>query len=147
MAEPDYQRSLRILCDTRRRSWSCESHQANLSTFIPIFQVFSPAAVIFSGIGVLLSVSSLFDPGVEAILTMKFLSGSQRCRMRPRCHYRSLRTYRKLLQASRVLYSSAANGRNDRHNRKDNGRSVEHLRDCDQGNEAEPSECVALTDT
>ena len=38
---------------------------------MPILQVFSPATVIFSGIGVLLLVSSHSDPRVEAILTMK----------------------------------------------------------------------------
>ena len=37
----------------------------------PISQVFSPASVIFSGIGVLLSVSIVFDLCVEVILTMK----------------------------------------------------------------------------
>ena len=41
----------------------------------PISQVFSPASVIFSGIGVLLSVSIVFGPCVEAILTMKYISG------------------------------------------------------------------------
>ena len=45
----------------------------------PILQVFSPASVIFSGIGVLLSVSIVFDLCVEVILTMKSISGSQRC--------------------------------------------------------------------
>ena len=44
----------------------------------PISQVFSPASVIFSGIGVLLSVSIVFDLCVEVILTMKSISGSQR---------------------------------------------------------------------
>ena len=46
---------------------------------LPISQVFSPASVIFSGIGVLLSVSIVFDLCVEAILTMKSISGGQRC--------------------------------------------------------------------
>ena len=45
----------------------------------PISQVFSPASVIFSGIGVLFSVSIVFDLCVEVILTMKSISGSQRC--------------------------------------------------------------------
>ena len=52
--------------------------------------------------------------------------------------------HRKLLQASRVLYRSATNRRDDRHNCEDNGRSTEHLRDCYEGDEAESSEYVAL---
>ena len=45
----------------------------------PIFQAFSPASVIFSGIGVLLSVSGFFDPNVEAPLIIKSVIGGQRC--------------------------------------------------------------------
>ena len=41
----------------------------------PISQVFSPASVIFSGVGVLLSVSIVFGPCLEAILTIKYISG------------------------------------------------------------------------
>ena len=66
------------------RCWTCEYRQVNLSSSIPlspISQVFSPASVIFSGIGVLLLVSIVFDPCVEVILTMKSISGGQRCRM------------------------------------------------------------------
>ena len=51
----------------------------------PISQVWSPASVIFSGIGVLLLVGIFIDPDVEAILTMKVVIGSQRCRSQPRC--------------------------------------------------------------
>ena len=56
----------------------------------PISQVFSPASVIFSGIGVLLLVSVVFGPCVEAILTMTFILGGQRCRSEPRRTHRSL---------------------------------------------------------
>ena len=49
---------------------TCLSYQP-----LPISQVFSPASVIFSGIGVLLQVSVVFGPCVEAILTMKYISG------------------------------------------------------------------------
>ena len=49
---------------------TCLSYQQ-----LPISQVFSPASVIFSGIGVLLQVSVVFGPCVEAILTMKYISG------------------------------------------------------------------------
>jgi hypothetical protein len=40
------------------------------ATLIPISQAFSPATLVFSGIGVLLSVSKLIDPSVEAILQL-----------------------------------------------------------------------------
>ena len=49
------------------------------SQSLPISQVFSPASVIFSGIGVLLSVSIVFVLCVEAILTINSISGGQRC--------------------------------------------------------------------
>ena len=78
---------------------------------------------------------------------MKSVTGGQGCRSEPRSPRRSLRAYRELLQAPRVLYRSAANRRDDRHNCEDHGRSAEHLRDCDEGDEAGSSECVALGDT
>ena len=56
----------------------------------PISQVFSPASVIFSGIGVLLQVSVAFGPCVEAILTMTSILGGQRCRIEPRRTHRPL---------------------------------------------------------
>ena len=59
----------------------------------PISQVFSPASIIFSGIGVLLSVSIVFDLCVKVILTMMSISGGQRCRSKPRCARRSLRAH------------------------------------------------------
>ena len=59
----------------------------------PISQVFSPASVIFSGIGVLLSVNIVFDLCVKVILTMKSISGGQRCRSEPRRARRSLRAH------------------------------------------------------
>ena len=65
----------------------------------PISQVFSPASVIFSGIGVLLQVSVAFGPCVEAILTMTSILGGQRCRIEPRRTHRSLRAHGELLQA------------------------------------------------
>ena len=57
---------------------------------LPISQVFSPASVIFSGIGVLLQVSVAFGPCVEAILTMTSILGGQRCRIEPRRTHRPL---------------------------------------------------------
>ena len=47
--------------------------------FPPMSQVYSPASIIFSGIGVLLLVSIVLDPCVEVILTIKSISGGQRC--------------------------------------------------------------------
>ena len=44
----------------------------------PISQVWSPASVIFSGIGVLLLVGIFIDPDMEAILTLKAVIGGQR---------------------------------------------------------------------
>ena len=64
MVESDYQRSLRILGNHRRRCWTRESRLLNVSTATPLIslsKVFSPAQVIFAGVGVLLSVSILFD--------------------------------------------------------------------------------------
>jgi hypothetical protein len=109
--------------------------------------VFSPASVIFSGIGVLLLVSIVFDLSVEAILNMKSISGGQRCGSEPRCTHLSVRAYRELLQTPRDLYLSATNRRDDRHHSEDHDRGAEHLRDRNEGNETGPSECVALTDT
>ncbi|KAH8992311.1 hypothetical protein EDB86DRAFT_1498854 [Lactarius hatsudake] len=71
---------------------------------------------------------------------------SQRCWCWSRRPHRSLRAYRELLQAPRVLYFSATNRRNDGHDHKDNDRSAKHLRDRNEGDEAESSECVAFRD-
>ena len=46
--------------------------------FPPMSQVYSPASIIFSGVGVLLLVSFALDPCVEVILTMNSISGGQR---------------------------------------------------------------------
>ena len=73
---------------------TCLSYQQ-----LPISQVFSPASVIFSGIGVLLQVSVVFGPCVEAILTMTSIIGGQRCRIEPRRTHRSFRAHGELLQA------------------------------------------------
>ena len=56
----------------------------------PTSQVFSPSVVIFSGIGVLLSVGSLFIPCLEAILTTNSVTGGQRRRSQSRRPHRSL---------------------------------------------------------
>ena len=64
MVESDYQCSLCILGNPRRRCWTRGSRLPNVSTATPLIsllQVFSPAQVIFAGVGVLLSVSILFD--------------------------------------------------------------------------------------
>ena len=149
MAEPDCQRPLRILRNARPRCWTRGSYPVNL--FIPdplvlIFQVFSPAIMIFAGVGVLLSVSIPLVPYLEVIPTFKSIIGSQGCRCEPRRPRRSLREHRKLFQAPRVLHRSATNGRNDRYNRENNGRSAEHLRDRNKGDGAGSSEWVALDD-
>jgi hypothetical protein len=99
--------------------------------------MFPPANVIFAGVGVLLLVSILLI--LEAIPTPKSVTGSQGCWSEPRCPHRSLREHRELLQAPRVLYDGAANRRNDRHNREDNGRGSGHLRDCNERDEARSS--------
>ena len=59
----------------------------------PSSQVFSPASVIFSGIGVLLQVSALSERCARAILIMNYVTGGQRCRGQPRRPHRSLRAY------------------------------------------------------
>ena len=78
----------------------------------PVSQVFSPASVIFSGIGVLLSVrpTSLMLAWGQF---MKSLVGGKGCRSQPRRSHRSLRAYRELLQATRVLYLGAPDRRDD----------------------------------
>jgi hypothetical protein len=78
---------------------------------------------------------------------MKFILGGQRCRSEPRYAHRSVRAYRELLQTPRDLYLGATDRRDDRHHSEDHDRGAKHLRDCNEGNEAEPSECVDLSDT
>ncbi|KAI9436578.1 hypothetical protein H4582DRAFT_399587 [Lactarius indigo] len=80
---------------------------------IPDFQVFSPAKVIFAGVGVLLLVSVHFEPCVKASLTPEYVTGSQGCRSKPRRPHRSLRAHRELLHTSRVLYHGSTNRRDD----------------------------------
>jgi hypothetical protein len=89
-------------------------------------------------------VSIAFDPCVDVILTLEYISGGQRCRSEPRRPHRSLRARGELLQAPRDLFLSATNRRDDRHNSEDHDRGAEHLRDRNEGNETGPSECVAL---
>ena len=118
----------------------------NLSTptpLIPIFQVFSPANVIFAGVGVLLSVNILLDP---CLPTLNSVTGSQGCRSEPRRPRRSLWEHRELLQAPRVLYRSASDRRHDGHNCEDYGRSAGHPRNCNEGDKARSSEWVVLCD-
>jgi hypothetical protein len=75
---------------------------------IVIFQIWSPANVVFSGIGVLLSVSIMLDLPVSAIMTLACLGG-KRCRCEPRCTHRHLRAHRGVFQASRGIHRSSAN--------------------------------------
>ena len=52
----------------------------------------------------------LFEPYIlEVVLTMNYVTGSQRCQGQPRRPRRSLRAYRELLQAPRIPYRSTAN--------------------------------------
>jgi hypothetical protein len=87
-----------------------------------------------------------FEPCVEAILTMNSVTGGQRRRGQPRRPHRSLRAYRELLQAPRVLYRRAANGCHDRHNCEDHDRGIERLRNRDKGNKTGSSKCVTNGD-
>ena len=126
MAQPDYQRPPRVLCNTRGRRWTRES---SIRVFrlpvVLILQVFSPAKVIFAGIEVLLLVTVL-DRCVNVTLTPKSVTGRQRRRGDPRDPRRTLRANRKLFQAPRILYYCTANRSNDRYNRQDYGGSTEH---------------------
>ena len=57
VAQPNCERSLRSLRDSWRGCWPGTTHNVNLSdicTLIFIRQVFSPAKVVFAGVGVLL---------------------------------------------------------------------------------------------
>ena len=61
-------------------SWVPSVQLVDTYTFnITLSQVFSPAQVIFAGVGVLLSVSILFDYRLEAIHTLRCVTGSQGC--------------------------------------------------------------------
>ena len=64
-----------------------------------IFQVFSPAKVIFAGVGVLLSVRILLYPSALAIIVTP-LSGSYGYLRKPGHPHRYLRAHGKLLQTS-----------------------------------------------
>jgi hypothetical protein len=66
-----------------------------------IVQVFSPAKVIFAGMGVLLLVSTIF---VFHRLCLILSLGGQGHRCQSRCARRSVRAYRAILQTSRVLH-------------------------------------------
>lgn len=52
---------------------SIDYHHPRITDLIVIPQTFSPANVIFSGIGVLLLVSIIFDISVSAIMTLEFV--------------------------------------------------------------------------
>jgi hypothetical protein len=62
---------------------------SEICTLTFIWQVFSPAKVIFAGVGVLLSVCSLLNSFVEAIVTPASLD-SQGCSSKSRHSYRRL---------------------------------------------------------
>jgi hypothetical protein len=64
-ARSNNQRPLYFLCDTRRGCWPGKPQDANLSEIcthtVYIWKVFSPAKVIFAGVGVLLLVRILLN--------------------------------------------------------------------------------------
>src|SRR6266404_264252 len=65
MAQPYDQRPSRLLCNPGRRRRTRMSQLTSPShPLIPISQVFSPAKVIFAGVGVLLLVSIALDPSM-----------------------------------------------------------------------------------
>ena len=64
MARSNRKRPLRILCDDWNWCWSGMSQELysfEISVLIFVFQIVSPATVIFSGVDVLLSVRILFN--------------------------------------------------------------------------------------
>ena len=94
VARPHGERPLRFFRHTWIRCWPgmfMRIHVFKFCILIFIWQLFSPASVIFAGIGVLLSVC-IFDNLVCDIVTQS-LSGSQRCWCKPKYSCGRLRAH------------------------------------------------------
>ena len=106
-----------------------------------ILQVFSPAKVIFAGVGVLLLVRILSDTLSMAILYLRFL-GSQGCSGKPRHPCGHFRADRSLFPTDRNLHQGAADSGNDGYHHADFSRGTLDSWDCDEGDEAGDNEWV-----
>ena len=101
-------------------------------------QGFSPAKVLFAGIGVLLLVGYLLL-SFAAHFDVVFL-GRQRRQREPRYSRPFIQSDRILLPSARDLHRGATYYRYDRHNCRNHGRGTEHHWDGDQGSEAGSNE-------
>jgi hypothetical protein len=61
-----------------------------------IVQAFPPATVVFTGIGVLLTVR-VVAPAIRGLLLTPTFTGGKRCESEPRCARRTLSAHRELL--------------------------------------------------
>ena len=84
MSESGRERTVHILYDHGRESWPGESREPRIFWLSDIFQPFPPAAVIFTGIGILFSVSVIFS---RTLVTQLNTSGYQGCQGSPRCNH------------------------------------------------------------
>ncbi|KAI9447131.1 hypothetical protein BJY52DRAFT_1228436 [Lactarius psammicola] len=98
--------------------------------------VFSPAKVIFAGIGVFL-LASILSISLGVIATRPV--GGQGCCGKQRCSRRPLRTHGILFSTARSLYSGHTDSGDDKHNHEDNGGSAYNLWDRNERAEAETS--------
>jgi hypothetical protein len=109
-----------------------------LSQFKPltyILQVFSPANVIFTGIGVFLSVSILDHFSADHSHIDDLIGGTGSC-SEQRCSRGALRPHRMVFRATRNLYRGSSDYRNDKYNHGDNCGSTQDLWDRDKGAKA-----------
>ena len=104
-----------------------------------IWQVFSPAKVIFAGVGVLLLVRTPPDTWSLAVLYLCFLD-SQGCSRKPRHTRGHFRADRKLFPTCRGLHQGAADSGNDGYHHADYGRGTLDSWDCNKGDESGDNE-------
>ena len=138
MARPHRQCPICLLGDSGRGRWSCMPQDLNwyeMFTLMSILQVFSPAKVIFAGVGVLLLVRFLLRAFVRAIVTPAFLR-QQRMFAQAKIRSSTSSNAWNVFPTSRNLHRGAVDAGNDRYHYADHGRGTLDSWDCHKRAEA-----------
>jgi len=129
MVGPDDQNSVDALSNARRRDWAGKPPHSFPITVLTTYasQLFSPAKVIFTGIGVLLTVS-LSRSSLSPIHVISELPGCAGCGYEPQHARPPLRAYSLLPPTLEILHRDPLDGGIHVVTREDHGTVTHHPR-------------------